>query len=151
MTYCTTSDLLIGDITADTSAATLAISNATDEIDAALGFEYVTPINTANVATHIRLTLTRCCALIASGRYLLAQGTTTSDEGNSYGWSLLKEGQGILKSITSGQVSLIGVERRLSSDDNTGPSITQFDATSPLDAFYGATGTKSGQLWAPGS
>ena len=139
-------------MTVPTGDTTKAIADATDEIDAELGFEYETPINVQAVPTHIRLTLKRCCALIASGRYLLAVSTSGDEvDANPYGLTLLKEGQAILKSIRSGQTPLMGVPRRLDSDDNTGPSISQFDATSPLDAFYGTTGTKTGQLWAPGS
>lgn len=152
-TYCEVTDLLVGDTTIADPIPERFIQAATDEINAELGFEYVVPIDVsdgASTAEYIKLTLKRCCALIASGRIIMSQATPgESGEVHGYGNSLLREGHDILRNILNGTMDLIGVSKANPGSGNA-PATLVADEISPLDAFYGTTGTPSGYVWGPG-
>ena len=77
--YCGATDLMVGDVTVASGKADLWVNTAADEMDAEIGFHYQVPIVVSGLALHIALTLKRCNALIASGRFLLAQATAGWD------------------------------------------------------------------------
>jgi len=159
MAYCNETDLLLGDITLPTGSAASFVTRAADEMDAEIGEAYEIPLPTSGLPAHVVLRLKQCNVLIASGRLVLAQAIGGEEnDTHAYGMSLLREGQGILKMICSGQIELVGATRRNVSVTGTGPSIIQGDAASAVDAFYGYAGTKNAtkphpigrDFWTPG-
>jgi hypothetical protein len=141
MAYCTIQDLLVGDLTVGSDDLTRFVNLAAEEMDGVIGFDYQLPITIAGLPTHVALTLKRCNMLLASGRYILSQAVAGEDTStHAYGASLLKEGQGILQSIQTGQLDLIGVARAPGNVESNAPTILQGDNASAIDAYYGNTG-----------
>ena len=135
-TYSGVADLLLGDLLI---SATLDkaryVQDATDEIDACIGFIYELPLS-PTPSGHIQLTLKRCANLIASGRLVLAVGAGSEDGSlHAYGESLLREGRMILESIESGQIDLGSIKKPVHSEGNA-PTILNADSTSAVDSFY---------------
>lgn len=151
MTYCNENDLLVGDVATTPGRGLRFINIATDEINESLGYDYELPVP-SNIPEHVKLTLKRCCVLIASGRYLLAQAVGGEDvTTHAYGQSLLNEGHAILQSIRSGALDLIGMVPLATGGGTEGnaPRIIQGDQYSAVDSFYGRTGALS-DFWGPG-
>jgi hypothetical protein len=132
---------MYGDLTVDDTELTKYVDAAAEEMDATIGFDYVLPIVTNSIPSHVVLTLKRCNVLIATGRFILSQAVASEDGStHAYGASLLKEGQAILGAIRTGQLDLTGVPRISGNVQGNAPSIINTDVTSALDAFYGNTG-----------
>lgn len=135
-TYSEVVDLLLGDLTVSASIdRSRVVQDATDEIDACIGFIYELPLS-PTPSGHIKLTLKRCANLIASGRLVMAVAAGGEDTSlHAYGESLLREGRMLLESIESGQIDL-GCTKKLVYSEGNAPSITNADSTSAVDAFY---------------
>lgn len=135
-TYSGVADLLLGDLTLSASLDKARfVQDATDEIDACIGFIYELPLS-PTPSGHIQLTLKRCANLIASGRLVLAVGAGGEDGSlHAYGESLLREGRMILESIESGQIDLSCTKKPVHSEGNA-PTILNAETSSGVDAFY---------------
>lgn len=161
MSYCTETDLLIGDL--PTSAALSPakyVSDAADEIDSKIGFVYTTPIivdpNDPNVVSRpVRLLLKRINAHLASGRMILAATIPAEDERlNAYGATLVAESELAIAQIADGTIPLEGVptEPTTAPKKTTSPLLANVDAESNVEAFYDRIGNPNYSFgYAPGS
>lgn len=142
--YCSTADLMIGDIS--TSAAldpAKYVADAADEIDSHIGFRYVTPISTETPPTPapVVLLLKRLNAHLATGRLILAATVLQEDvKLNAYGQSLVDSVLLSLALISSGQMVLVDVPPAPGNSADTlnphVPLVSNGDGESAVDAFY---------------
>lgn len=147
--YCDPDDLLVGDVSVDPLELDKFINSAYEDITASLGHVYVTPIDSSSLEEHVQLLLKKINVLIASGRFLMSR-SMDRDETDPYATSLLREGRGLLKQIETGQLLLSGVTRTVGAAEGNAPTITNHDARSAVDTFYGETGSYR-DVWRPGS
>lgn len=156
-TYSTVDDLLLGDIPLGSRVdANKFVQDAADEMDSALGFIYVTPIDTSatGVPRHVGLLLKRINNHLASGRLILAVSAGGEDTMvQAYGLSLIKAALDLLVRITSGTV-LEGVPLHNPADANTGATVKNVDANSGVEMFYDYFMTpgvwQPDPVWVPG-
>lgn len=140
--YCTTADLLIGDIRTSTALDPQKyVQDAADEIDSKIGFVYETPIPVDAASTTPRpviLLLKRLNAHLASGRMILAATIAAEDkELNAYGKRLVEDVEAALASIADGSTLLDGVVKgTLQLAPRPAPLISNGDSESAVDAFY---------------
>lgn len=142
--YCKLSDLRIGDIRLPSyiGDGTGDIKRAAQEIDAALGKLYITPIEIEDDPEYRPsiLMLNKINWLIASGRIILNMAAAGEDDNqHAYGMGMLKEGLQLLKMLADGEMVLIGAERvdHDTPDDHfTGPKIFNEDPESLVKSFY---------------
>jgi hypothetical protein len=145
--YCTVNDLRKGDIPLPSymGDGQKYVDGAADEIDAALGHIYVTPIAldpaTKPEQRPASLLLKKINWLLASGRLVLdlaAAGENT--DLHAYGRQMLTEGLMYLQQLTKGEIVLTGAapipvpegqEKSFS-----GPAIFNEDPESLVEAFY---------------
>jgi phage gp36-like protein len=165
MAYSTVGDMLLGDMPASTRHDPQKfVNDATDEIDSKIGHIYATPIDVTDptdVARHSVLLLKRINNFLATGRYILARAAGDEDSQiNAYGRSLIEEALLAIQAIVDGTIVLEGaVEEGDGSGAGDGPSITNYDTISAVDAFYervmvpetGWPGPYPYRDWAPGS
>ena len=144
-TYCEVDELLVGDMPLPRGTRPQQyVDSATNEIDMHIGFLYTTPINMADdspVIRPARLLLKEVCRKLASGRLILAQSAVAQrTELHAYGKRLVDEALEIIRSITAGEILLVGATPLPTEDgtDNqfTGPQIANIDAESNVEAFY---------------
>lgn len=165
-TYSTTTDLLLGDLPISMSVNKQKfVDDAADEIDSIIGVRYQTPIDvsdTSQVPRYARLFIKRVANNLATGRLILAVAAGGEDsQVHAYGWSLVQSSLDALKQIADGTYDIVNAAP---TDPNqstrvTGPVIAGGDATSGVDAFYGAVSAypssltaqpMTGPLWEPG-
>lgn len=165
MPYSATTDLLLGDM--PLSAALNKdkfVADAADEIDSAIGAAYVTPILMAEpVPRHVQLHIKRINNFLATGRLILAIGIGGEDSQlHAYGLSLVTEARQALQAIVEGSYPLVGVvpqtDPNATAPRTAGPTVTNTDASSSVDAFYGFVSEprwgsptpRLAPLWRPG-
>lgn len=88
--YCKADDILVGDVTTVSDQVEKHVDMAADEINAAIGHIYVTPVTGA--ASHAMLTLKTINVKLATGRYFaaMARGSSSGEsEPNVYAQSLI--------------------------------------------------------------
>lgn len=114
--YCTTDDLLLGDLVVGRSVSPETYVNAAaDEMNSKLGFIYKVPIEPNSsydppftvLATHEKLLLKDINVKLASGRLILAQAQGSEDgQEHAYGASLIRDALNSLYLLTSREVIL---------------------------------------------
>jgi hypothetical protein len=142
--YCSAADLLIGNIPVPRGvSAEQYVQAAADEIDAALGQMFETPIliDPSNISLRpSTLVLKQINAKLASGRLIMAADAGGQDtQLHAYGLSLVREAQASLTELRSSSDSLPGavVIVAENADDSAGlPRILNYDQTSQVDFFY---------------
>lgn len=162
--YSGEEDLLIGDLRVnprfDLEKVLLDVG---EEIDAAIGYIYVTPIDMTEagpVARHSRLLLKKISNYLASGRIILALAIGGEDTTlNAYGLSLVNEAKRDLSGVASGTTVLVGATLQDTTDTrSTGPIIRNEDEFSGVQTFYDEvmrvpsilSSTRVSPAWAPG-
>lgn len=141
--YCATEDLRLGDIR-PTNPPEGYVKNAAEEIDAALGSLYITPIVIPIGVPKNRpaiLTLKKINWLLASGRAILDMAASGENQTqHAYGMGMLKEGLAMLAQITNEELVLIGAPVVPDETDGqkgyTGPQIFNEDPVSLVESFY---------------
>lgn len=142
MAYSRASDLLIGDIRVDGVIDPEAVvQDAADEIDAAIGNIYVTPIALPDTAVNrpTILLLKRINNYIATGRLLLALAQGSGDAQNfAQAQYYLKLGLTPLNEISKGNITLAGAEKHTQEGQpaNPGPTAVNAEPVSYVEAFY---------------
>jgi hypothetical protein len=144
--YCAITDLRKGDLRLPPymGDGTSYVSGAAEEIDAALGHLYETPIDVGNTSEMTRpsiLFLKKINWLLASGRLVLdLAASSESLELHAYGKRMLDEGLLMLERLASGDLKLDGAEPAGDIDPETinvsGPQIINEDSESLVQAFY---------------
>jgi hypothetical protein len=140
--YCSTSDLLIGDIpTPDYVNVQKFVDDAADEIDSKIGFVYETRVDMTeggHTSRPARLLLKRINAFLASGRLLMSVDTGGEDtQVHAYALKLVNDATEALSLIANGQITLEGAEKIASgSTTDHVPIIYNKDTESNVDAFY---------------
>lgn len=163
MAYCTTDDLLLGDMPISSSISpTNFIDDSADEIDVRIGRIYLTPVVLADTSANrvARLTLKIANARLASGRMLMAQAQAAQDESlHAYAMYLIGEADATIQAIQDNRLPLDNAEIREDLPDPLAPSINNHDASSPVESFYSTfmTGGPYGiptpdtrPIWQPG-
>lgn len=145
--YCVEADLLISGTRLPQGmqvTATSAISAAAEEIDAAIGMLYQTPVTVEEDDPAKRfdtLTLKRINALLASGRLITSMATGgEQNRVQAYGEYLLRFGWGLLKQIQDGTIKLtsaVPIDQPDSNATRRGPLlVTDNQQASLVDSFY---------------
>lgn len=143
--YCEVSDLRTGDLPApEHRSAEQYIKGAAEEIEAALGHLYVTPLVWTDEGNpKVRpgmLWIKKINWLLASGRFLLDVATAgEQDTVHAYGNKMLNEALMMLNKIVKGEFNLVGATQHEPGDEEksfTGPAIFNEDATSMVEEFY---------------
>lgn len=144
MPYSTTDDMLTGNIPAP-AAGLLSpakfVNDAADEIDAAIGHIYQTPVDMTEeggVSRPARLVLKRISNFLASGRYMMAAAAGSQlTEIHAYALKLVEDATASLDAIARGDVVLEGAVRLGDQEESfTGPQIYNEDTESNVEAFY---------------
>lgn len=145
MAYCVVGDLLTGDIPLPVVvSATQYVNSAADEIDAALGQVYVTPIVLDVTSPAVRpsaLVLKGINAKLASGRIIMAADAGGQDTVlHAYGLSLVREAQATLTELRASAETLPGATPvttiTAGQSVGRGPIIVNRDVTSQVESFY---------------
>lgn len=143
--YCATEDLRKGDIAVPSyTSLTQYVSNAAEEIDAAVGHIYRTPIEIdAELNPEYRpsvLFLKKLNWLLASGRLILdVAAAGERDNLHAYGKRMLDEAAGMVKMLVTQELVLDGADRVDETDEEknfTGPFIHNEDDESLVESFY---------------
>jgi hypothetical protein len=140
-TYCKDSDLLIGDVVLKNYDAltTKHIDAAADEIDAAIGAAYATPVDAAGVSRQGWLLLKKIAIYIASGKLLMetdqaGEGTKVHD----YALWLLQQAGAALDAISKGDVNLRPTIENANLDSTRGKVlVNNLDGYSQVESFSG--------------
>lgn len=141
MAYCTTSDLLLGDIAVSSVVSKEGFVNAAAaEIDSKLGYLYVVPI-TGSVPQFLLDRLKFDNAKLATGRILLAITAASEDSiQNAYGASLVTDALADVQCMASGQDAILGAETAAvgsgGTDEGSAPMVSVADRQSGVEAFY---------------
>jgi len=130
------------------------VQDASDEIDAVLGFMYETPIVQSSdgsaLSRPVSLMLKRINRYLASGRYIMAVASSGEDtETHAYANRLIREATDALKQISSGKIDLDAKKVPLSGDAAQGPAIRNAEAHSNVDAFYANFTGADGMMFGP--
>lgn len=140
MAYSTPEQLLLGNIPLPAgNKPRNAVDRAADEIDAALGFLYQTPIkSTGPHQRAVDALMGNLNNWLATGR--LGQELTASTqrvEEHSYFVGLVRQAQAVLNRIVAGDIVLEGVPvPGGGAQVAAGPAIYNKDTTSNVDDFY---------------
>lgn len=142
--YCATDDLRTGDIaTPSYTSKEQYILNAAEEIEAALGHLYITPMVIPDLPVNRPsvLFLKKLNWLLASGRLILdVAAAGESDNLHAYGKRMLDEATVMLLKLTTEEIVLIGVPPievdPHEQGDFTGPAIFNEDPDSLVEDFY---------------
>lgn len=141
--YCAEEDLRTGDIAVPSYTSRVQyIANAAEEIDAAIGHIYVTPIEILDDPQYRPsvLFLKKLNWLLASGRLILdVAAAGEMDNLHAYGKRMLDEAAGMITLLTSEELVLAGAELINSGDEQagfTGPYILNEDSESLVEGFY---------------
>jgi hypothetical protein len=150
--YCTTNDLLLGDITIS-SAIDLnkVVRDAADEMDSKIGFVYELPLP-ASLPQHITTMLKMINARLASGRLILTIASPAEAvDLYRYGTHLIELAEEALCGITTGKFQIPGATQI---EDLTpgGGAIINHDAESAIDVFESQFMRRSftQNFWVPG-
>lgn len=154
--YCATEDIRKGDI-AVPSYTSLSdyVSGAAEEIDAAIGHLYVTPIVIDDIVPANRpsiLFLKKLNWLLASGRLVLdIAAAGEMDNLHAYGKRMLDEAAAMLKLLTSEELVLTGAMQVDTGEEEnfTGPMILNEDPVSLVEQFYTNHNPYSGIAFKP--
>lgn len=144
MAYCSTSDLLTGNIPTPTSLSPQKfVDDAADEIDSIIGTVYETPVDISSPSTTVtrpaRLALKRINVHLATGRLLLAADASGEQQKlHEYAIYLVTTALTALQAIADGTYLLtgaipVGGEEEINS---TVPLINNLDEVSNVEAFY---------------
>lgn len=147
--YCGTVDLRKGDIRLPSymGDGQQYVDRAAEEIDAAIGHTYVTPVEIdLEDEPQYRptvLLLKKVNWLLASGRLVLDLAASGEDSDlHAYGRQMLNEGLLHLTKLGEGEIVLAGAERiKVRGDDTglqsrTGPLISNVDEVSRVEQYY---------------
>lgn len=155
MAYCTTKQLLVGNIPLPRLVDPNSyVNDASDEIDSMIGFRYITPVvpyAEANpqpavpyvLARPVLLLLKRINVWLATGRMILAIDSAGEDtQLHAYGLKLVSDAMTTLVDIRDGKINLDGTPEIIpdTPDNHRGPAIFNGDVSSAVDDFYGPNG-----------
>ena len=155
MAYCETTDLLIGDTRLPGYVDPQKYVNAAaDEMDSAIGFQYVTPINLVTegeagaVNRPTMLLLKTINSWLASGRILLTISRSGEDNtldalGKYYVSTALQR----INDIVNDKIVLVGATQTPQNPSFTGPTIVNAEEKSLVDMFYGGMNPSNPEYW----
>lgn len=140
MAYSQVGDLLFGAIPTQGQDLEQWITRADEEIDAAIGNLYVTPISfpASSEARPGQLLVKKISSQIATGRAIMAMDAGSQENNlHQYGLFLLKEATSSLKCIQEGEVVLPGVQMISTEDLTSAPKVYNVDESSAVEDFFG--------------
>lgn len=139
MPYSTPDDLLFGAVPPPQNLDHW-IQVADDEIDASIGRIYVTPVAfpVSTEARPAKLLIKKVSSMLATGRAIMAIDAG-SEEGNvnQYANYLIKEACRIIEAVSSGDITLDGVQMLSPDDTTSAPKVYNVDTESLVESFYG--------------
>lgn len=146
MSYCSVSDLLLGDL--ELSSRLIVddyIARAARDMNTVLGRRYVVPVVSAEQFT--KDVLASICADLASAYVVMSTAQGGEDNRvNAYGLFLYNRASAALLEALDGP-ALPGATMRDASAAKRGPvTVTQQDKSSPVETFYNFT---QGEPWLP--
>lgn len=147
--YCTTTDLLIGDIQlSSTLSKESFVRDAADEMNARLGFVYILPIT--GIPAHATTLLKMINARLASGRLLMSIAAPAEDDGvHRYGEWLIKQAYDDLYAICNGQIILGGAVPAIDPNPNSA-MISNHDEESAFEMYENSFYRGQPSWWQPG-
>jgi len=143
--YCAVEDMRTGDIALPSNTSREQyIKNAAEEIDAAIGHIYVTPLEIEATPKNrpTILFLKKLNWLLASGRFVLdVAAAGEMDNLHALGKRYLDEANGMLALLTSSELVLEGAPKHSDGDASSegnwsGPMIFNEDSESLVEGFY---------------
>lgn len=146
--YCDITDLRKGDIPLPgyMGDGSKYVDGAAEEIDAAIGHIYVTPVvldpDAKPTDRPASLMLKKINWLLASGRLVLDLAAASENQNqHAYGMGMLKEGLALLAKVQSGEIVLTGaapipVDSATQEGVFTGPAVFNEDEQSLVQSFY---------------
>lgn len=160
-TYCAPTDLLTGDMTVSNNMLTQFTTLGTEEIDAVLSQVFVLPLAAippaVELSAYAKLNLKMANRAIASGRLIMDRAALAEDNAlHAYGKSLYDEGMLMVMAMKGGTIDLGAVKLAAFTSEGDGPSVTNYDATSGVDAYYefvsggGSWDAETSLSWKPG-
>ena len=148
MAYCQPEDINVGNLMLPEGESRLPfISEASEEIDAKLGWLYATPINVELLKYHEQMLLKTICRKIATGRMVTTLAIPEESGGlNAYGLRMIQEGLDELHIIACGDVPLSAQRADYVEDGGTDtsgigaegsrtPSVINQDSESLINGF----------------
>lgn len=144
-TYCAPEDVFLGDLDVPRYTSVEEwVQRAADEINATIGQVYRLPLdlNTANPANAADLLLLKKInSYLATGRIILSSAAGGEDNQiHAYGKHLIDAALRELALIRNGS-SVIEAGVQIDSSKTRGPLISNRDAVSYVDEFFGSNGT----------
>lgn len=147
--YCTTDDLVLGNIPIPPNAQRY-VDQAAQEIDSIIGFKYETPVvvDNSSEGRPVTLLLSRINYTLASGRLILALAAPAQDDQiQQYGKYLVDEALKALKMIVDGEILLPGApEVGGGTVGPTGPIAYFEDDASAVESFATVFGNPASEV-----
>ena len=142
MAYCTSDDLLVGDMVFGSLDVTDFINQAANEIDSKLGVIYKLPLSAAvgqtfvNLPQYQQLIVKNINIKLASGRLFLTTAADDTSSLHQYGMRLVQEAMSELMAIANGLVEL-SAERRepIGQEQDRIPRTLNHDEESMVDQY----------------
>lgn len=153
MPYSATPDLLVGDLVLSSALDTTKyIQGAADEMDSKLGFIYLVPVDVGTLPAYQALLLKNINNKLASGRLIMDIAAGGEDRSlHAYGARLVQEANSDLLQIANGTVELDAEKQPITSQNDTGPAVTNSDEFSAVDTFEAFAFNGINTRWQPGS
>jgi hypothetical protein len=144
--YCSTDDILVGDVTVSPERMRLVVEQAAEEIDAEIGHLYTVPV--VSTETRVVAYLKMINVKLATGRYFASMQQGSDGEISAYAMSMIKEAHDALARIANGQYNLgdAPVTDPGDGDANRAPGVTNKESDSLTDQFYAFIQAPSGSL-----
>ena len=137
--YASVADLMFGSVPVPATIDTW-LQAADDEIDSKIGHIYITPVSfpATSEARPGMLRLKRIAAMLTTGRAIMSiDAGSEEDAVHQYAMYLLREAQDGISELASGDVALPGVQLLSPASTTSAPQISNVDATSAVEDFYG--------------
>lgn len=153
MPYSTKEDLLLGDLAVSARIDKQRyVQDAADEIDGKIGLVYVVPVNLSAAPPYVVALFKRLNNQLASGRLIVTlTASQESDTLHAYGERLINDSLKELETIRVGMVTLPGIPRVDSTnDDSKAMQTSNSDEFSAVDTFEAYVMNGKPTYWQPG-
>jgi hypothetical protein len=142
--YSEVGDLLFGSVPTVGQDLAAWVDRADEEIDAAIGNIYVTPVSfpSTTEARPGKLLVKKISSQLATGRAIMSMDAGSEESTlHQYGLYLIKEANASLKCIKDGDVILPGVQMISPDDLTSAPKVYNVDSSSAVEDFFGQFNT----------
>lgn len=139
MAYSSVADLMFGSVPLPPDPDRW-ITAADEEIDSGVGRLYLTPISfpSSTEARPAKLLIKRVSAMLATGRAIMAIDAGSQENSlHQYAMYLIREARSVITAISTGEISLDGVQVASPEDATSAPKVYNIDTSSAVEDFFG--------------